>query len=201
MSSLHCCATATDAVTHPLTHSHSRSLTLTLTLTLYPPSPSVGVGSIIALVVIFLLVGATMGRAGFEGIMETTPSSEFNLLRMNLDNGFEAFLTMFCLMTTGENIYDLVYGVTDEAHVFLREYLAPLLFFPLCMLGTYLLAGLMIAGFQDEFMARFLDTLDKRERRFDSVCAYAYALLDTNQSGSLGREEFRTFIKSSMVSE
>ena len=37
------------------------------------------------------------------------------------------------------------------------RYLAPFLFFPLCMVGIYLLAGLMIAGFQEEFMQRFMD--------------------------------------------
>eukprot|EP00750_Incisomonas_marina_P011496 INCI16381.2.p1 GENE.INCI16381.2~~INCI16381.2.p1 ORF type:complete len:2023 (-),score=362.65 INCI16381.2:125-6193(-) len=158
-----------------------------------------GVGSVIALVFIVIFVGATIARAGFEGSMSTSPDTEFQLLVLNVDTGFQAFLTMFTLMTTGENIMDLVYGVSDTSQAWLREYLAPFLFFPLCMVGIYLLAGLMIAGFQEEFMQRFMDKVDKRERKFDDVCAYAYALLDTNESGSLSHSEFRSFIKNIMA--
>ncbi len=48
-------------------------------------------------------------------------------------------------------------------------------------------------------MKRFMDKVDKRERKFDAVCAYAYALLDTNESGRLSHPEFRTFIKNIMA--
>jgi len=158
-----------------------------------------GVGSVIALVFIVIFVAATITRAGFEGTMMTSPDTEFQLLELNMDTGFQSFFAMFTLMTTGENIVDLAYGVDEDATTWMRVYLAPFLFFPLCMIGTYLLAGLMIAGFQEEFMRRFMDKVDKRERKFDAVCAYAYALLDTNESGALGSAAFRTFIKAIMA--
>ena len=44
-----------------------------------------------------------------------------------------------------------------------------------------------------------MSQVDKRERKFDDVCAYAYALLDTNESGSLSHSEFRSFIKNIMA--
>ena len=81
-----------------------------------------GVGSVIALVFIVIFVGATIARAGFEGSMSTSPDTEFQLLVLNVDTGFQAFLTMFTLMTTGENIMDLVYGVSDTSQAWLREY-------------------------------------------------------------------------------
>ncbi len=67
-----------------------------------------GVGSVIALVFIVIFVGATLVRAAFEGAMAVTKDTEFQLLVLNADTGFQAFLTMFTLMTTGENIIDLV---------------------------------------------------------------------------------------------
>ena len=133
--------------------------------------------------------------------------NQFTFSGTSFQDYFESIFSLFVLLTTSENFAELVYHPWFGADLAAGDIsennglppfgaiLSVFFFVIMCLVGSFLVIGMLIGVFQDSFLRARHDQLTN-QKLFERVGAIAaFSLIDTDKTGYVTQREFRGFIE------